>query len=164
MPPHLTAAAGFTGHLNPTRRGGHNLRRCAVKRPVHALSPSPRRHRRNALLRGRKPSSSSSPSPPRPTSTPKRSRVEVEASCRSGLCRSPWDAVPAPGGEVARRLLVFFPGRITEAMAEDGEENLLATVQHIVQTLGSSDTIRGEKDKKEKRIRKEKRKRKKIEG
>jgi hypothetical protein len=49
-------------------------------------------------------------------------------------------------------------------MAEDGEENLLATVQHIVQTLGSSDTIRGEKDKKEKRIRKEKRKRKKIEG
>lgn len=27
------------------------------------------------------------------------------------------------------------------AMAEDGEEKLLATVQHIVQTLGSSDTM-----------------------
>lgn len=26
-------------------------------------------------------------------------------------------------------------------MAEDGEEKLLATVQHIVQTLGSSDTM-----------------------
>ncbi|KAF2931247.1 hypothetical protein DAI22_05g195600 [Oryza sativa Japonica Group] len=90
-------AAASDGRLEPTpTRRPQLARRCAVKRPVHALSPSPRRHRRNALLRGRKPSSSSSPSPPRPTTTPKRSRVEVEASCRSGLCRSPWDAVPAP--------------------------------------------------------------------